>query len=59
MLTSAETKVYWLNKEEFILKDGILLYRYVSDDPFKPETHKLVVPESQDILGLAHDVPAS
>ena len=33
----------------------------VSDDPFEPETYKLVVPESlhQDILELAHDVPTS
>ena len=61
MLASAETKAYWLNKEQFILRDGVLLYRYVSDDPFEPETYKLVVPESlrQDILELAHDVPTS
>ena len=61
MLTSAETKAYWLNKEQFILRDGVLLYRYVSDDPFEPETYKLVVPETlrQDILELAHDVPTS
>ena len=59
MLASAETKAYWLSKEPFILRDGVLLYRYVSDDPFEPETYKLVVPESlrQDILELAHDVP--
>ena len=24
MLASAETKAYWLNKEQFILKDGVL-----------------------------------
>ena len=36
MLTSAETKAYWLNKEQFILKDGVLFYRYVSDVPFEP-----------------------
>ena len=61
MLASAETKAYWLSKEQFILRDGVLLYRYVSDDPFEPETYKLVVPESlrQDILELAHDVPTS
>ena len=61
MLASAETKAYWLNKEQFILRDGVLLYRYVSDDPFEPKTYKLVVPESlrQDILELAHDVPTS
>ena len=61
MLASAETKAYWLNKEQFILKDGVLFYRYVSDDPFEPETYKVVVPESlrQDILELAHDIPTS
>ena len=61
ILASAETKLYWLNKEQFILKDGVLLYKYVSDDPFKPEAYKLVVPGSlrQDILELAHDVPIS
>ena len=61
MFASAETKAYWLNKEQFILRDGVLFYRYVSDDPFEPETYKLVVPESlrQDILELAHDVPTS
>ena len=61
MLASAETKAYWLNKEQFILKDGVLFYRYVYDDPFEPETYKLVVPESlqQDILELVHDVPTS
>ena len=61
MLASTETKAYWLNKEQFILRDGVLLYRYVSDDPFEPESYKLVVPESlrQDILELAHDVPTS
>ena len=46
MLPSAETKAYWLNKEKFILKDGVLFYRHVSDDPFEPEIYKLVVPES-------------
>ena len=61
MLASAKTKAYWLNKEQFILRDGVLLYRYVSDVPFEPETYKLVVPENlqQDILELAHDVTTS
>ena len=55
-LASPASKSYWLNKEQFVLIEG-LLYRERRDEHEKD----LVVPETmkQEALGMNHDLPSA